>query len=140
MSRITLLGICLIFLVSCKKEGPIGPIGPVGPTGPAGAQGETGESGVNIISSDWINLQLESGVFAFVYYGKIEDERITQNIIDKGVVKLYADAFGTVHELPDYAFDGLWFTFSVGKIEVFSPTDWDTNSGYRYRFVLIPNE
>ena len=135
--------IAVLAFTSCKKEGPAGPSGPAGPAGTAGAQGTAGTDGaegsVDIVYSDWIDIDLLSGIYASFYYGKIEDERITQDILDKGVIKMYVSSIGNfVYDIPHPTFVGLYMRYSPGKIEIFSPTDWDAFSGYRYRFVLIP--
>ena len=138
LSRPAALFFLVVFtalLTSCKKEGPAGP---AGPAGPPGATGETGESGATLISSGWLDVDLLSGIYSGVYYGKIEDERITQDIVDKGVIKVYVLAFGQrAYELPNALFGSFYFSFAAGQIELFSPTQWDSPD-YKYRFVLIP--
>ena len=136
--RITTLFYLIVFtvlLTSCKKEGPVGP---AGPAGPQGETGPTGDRGATLISSGWLDVDLVSGIYSGVYYGKIEDERITQDIVDKGVIKVYVLAFGEkAYELPNTLFGSFYFSFSAGQIELFSPTQWDSPD-YKYRFVLIP--
>ncbi len=132
-SRIRINPVCIATLIvilaftSCKKEGPVGPSGPAGTQGQAGTDGVDGS--VDIVYSDWLALDLLSGIYAEVWNAKIEDERITQDILDKGVIKMYVSANTYVYEIPNALFGDLYTRYSVGKIEIFSPTDWDASSG-----------
>ena len=95
---------CLM-LVSCEDiqgtpgkdgaPGPIGvpgPTGPVGPTGPTGPTGDKGATGIaNVIYSAWIipatgNWQKISDIN---YTFSVSEAKITQDIINKGVVLAY---------------------------------------------------
>lgn len=132
-------------------QGPKGDKGSRGATGPRGATGAKGDKGdrgdrgpkgatgtANVIYSDWLSVDLKSGIYYGLYYAKINAPKLTRSILDKGVMKVYVSAGNSVYEIPNSGFDGLYLKFSVGYIEIFSPTDWDTYSGYKYRYVLIP--
>ena len=47
MRKLTIpfLILCLVYLTSCTKEGPVGPAGPQGPAGATGATGPAGPGG-----------------------------------------------------------------------------------------------
>lgn len=139
-----LFAVAFLF-AACSKEGPQGPKGDKGATGPRGATGAKGDRGpkgatgtANIIYSSWLSVDLKSGIYAGLYYAKISAPKITQSILDKGVMKVYVSSGNEVYEIPNSFFDGLYPVFSVGYLELFSPADWDTFSGYKFRYVLIP--
>lgn len=119
--------------------GPQGPAGPRGATGPAGAQGPRGPAGTaNVIYSQWLSVDLKSGIYAGVYYAKINAPKLTQSILDKGIAKVYVRSGSKVYEIPNPFFNGFYFSLSVGYLEFFSPADWDSASGYTFRYVLVP--
>ena len=91
-----------------------------------------------MVHSDWLTVQLLSGIYASTYYTSINAPELTQEILDKGVINMYVKDAGSTWQIPNASFDGLYVKFSVGKIEIFAPQPWDTNSGYKYRYVLIP--
>jgi len=99
-----LLGLMLLFSISCTKEGPIGPEGP---------QGETGATGnANVIYSDWIGgastiWSYGSGVgetsfnYPEAYSGGFYFSlaTLTQDQADKSTILVYMDKNGTGIEL-----------------------------------------
>lgn len=119
-----------IFIFTSCGEGDVGPQGAPGPKGDAGA--------ANVITSDWVGYDLKSGIFAGVYYANITAPEITQDVLDKGVIRMYIKSGTIIYDVPNPFFLGFYARYSVGAIEIFSPTDWDTASGYTVRYVIIP--
>jgi hypothetical protein len=121
-----LFSLLLVSVIACKK----------GETGPAGIQGPVGSA--NVIYSDWLSLDLKAGVYAGVYYNKITTSKVTQAVVDQGDVRMYFKSFTGILPVPSAMLPGLYYSFSLGAIEVFSPTKWDISSGYKYRYIIIP--
>jgi hypothetical protein len=105
-----LLAIIALSATSCSKDGTVGPTGSQGSTGATGAIGATGPKGdtgtANVAYSDWITppAYVKTTVFStttFTY--DITDPKITQDILDKGVVLVY------------------------GKLNGYNPTIWPTD-------------
>lgn len=144
--RLVFILLAMVLLLSaCTKEGPQGPPGPQGEQGARGETGAKGDRGskgatgtANVIYSNWLSVDLKSGIYYGVYYARIDASKITRSILDKGVMKVYISAGNKVYEIPNSTFEGLYPVFSVGYMEIFSPADWDTFSGYKFRYVLIP--
>jgi len=105
-----ILGCLLLF--SCEgpqgpagKDGDPGPIGVNGPTGPTGPTGDKGDPGTaNVIYSGWItptagNWQKVSDIN---YTFSVNEAKITQDIINNGVVLAYGrqGAASTIYLLP----------------------------------------
>lgn len=110
--------ICLsTLMVKCKKgdDGPIGPIGAKGDTGAAGANGTNGTNGAtgatgaagatgatgtaNVIYSDWIKPATYTKTVVFGLNNlnyDITTPQVTQAILDKGTVLVYARLNGYV--------------------------------------------
>ncbi len=122
-----------LFFISC--EGPEGPAGADGlegargATGTQGAQGATGAVGTtNVIYSPWItNVWVKVSNTKFVEH-EIAAPKITQEILDKGVVLVYFKETATdnfIKILPSawYINSELVFTIdsylAVGKLGVF---------------------
>jgi hypothetical protein len=117
----------VVVISSCSKEGDTGPQGPSGPQGPAGS--------VNMISSDWKSITFTGGS---PWTGELSAPELTQEILDKGVIKLYFNANSYVLEVPSEYVSGMTFLSQVGNIHIAAPQRWDATSGYSYRYVLIP--
>lgn len=101
---------------SCKKgdtgaAGPKGDTGAPGPTGPTGPKGTTGTA--NVMYSDWFtpNTYTVSTTFGTKHFSYDKAvPQITQEILDKGSVLVYA-------RLEGYA-ESLWPSGQVGKLPV----------------------
>ncbi|ANE53714.1 hypothetical protein SY85_24690 [Flavisolibacter tropicus] len=155
-----------IGITSCAKDGEVGPKGDkgdTGATGAAGAQGPQGAAGpvgtANVIYSAWTDVPftaITSSGTIVGYQAEIKDTKITADIINKGVVKLYWNA-GTaaapgIVALPYIETTGLLFPdaitinagFTIGSIVMnanfnASSTTNSSNAKIRqYRYVLIP--
>lgn len=129
--------------------GATGPVGPQGPAGPAGGSG-TGTS-TNVIYSDWFTP-------AFVDWQKITEKsysyniievKITQDIIDKGVVLAYSRqvASGPAYLLPmmletNSGLTNYNIAAALGKISITFTELLDIQgrpaTGLQYRYVIIP--
>lgn len=129
-------------IISCSKEGPAGPQGAAGIQGPQGTPGQQGNPGpvgtANVIYSDWLSYDLKAGIYYALYYARIDAPKITQAILDKGDIKIYVSSSGQVWPLPYPQMPDFSYRFSIGVIDLFSPIDWDTYSGYKIRYILIP--
>lgn len=162
-------------LFSCSKgeDGAIGPIGPQGeqgiqgPEGPAGtnggANGQDGADGIdgangadgadgadgqdgnaNVIASDWVTIDFV-GSGSLVNFD-INDSRITQEIIDKGVVLAYGRiSSSVVRSIPHTINNKSYFTLLRESDNLFrllgSSVDGSTevfNDFGSVRYVIIP--
>lgn len=138
-----------ILMQNCKTEaGPVGPAGATGATGPAGPAGATGATGAtgaagatgtaNVIYSDWATVTFTGS--STTWTGKITAPKITQEILDKGVVKTYFK-FGTdVYEgnytnLTGGSTTSIYQYLSLGAINLKSTFN---ASSYPWRYVIIP--
>lgn len=89
---------------ACGKTGPIGatgPAGPVGPQGPTGSQGPQGNANVftdtfSLVNADWLwnsgyTYSNSNGgtVTYFTRYHDVNFSKITQGILDSGMVMVY---------------------------------------------------
>ncbi len=120
-----------IFGNSCKK----GDTGPAGLTGPAGPTGATGSA--NVIYSAWTNLTFTgSGTF---WSAQITAPGVTQDIMDKGVVKTYFKFGTSVYEgnysnLTLGSNTTLYQYLTLGTINLRATF----NASYPWRYVIIP--
>lgn len=117
--------------VSCKK----------GDTGP---KGDTGVA--NAIYSPWIEVSFENGAIIrpgdTVAVASIDAPKITKDVLDKGMVKVYAN-FGTaaapnVVSVPFMEPTGYYWVradFEVGKINLTS--SWNADFSGPYRYIII---
>ncbi len=129
--------------------GPQGPAGPQGATGPQGAQGEPGTANViysdwsTPTSSDWQKLTEKNYIFG------ITEAKITQDIIDKGVVLAYCRqvANGPAYLLPLMLQTGSGLTnynvsAAIGKVNITFVELLDIQgkpaTGLQFRYVIIP--
>ncbi|WP_200837029.1 hypothetical protein [Dyadobacter sp. 3J3] len=153
--QITLAVLCLglVMMQACKgPEGPAGPAG-VGATGPAGAAGAAGAPGTaNVFYSSWAAAGPWTGInFNSVQrsYIDIPVARITQDILDKGVVLVYADlklGDTQIRQLPVTVKSGFTeelidFSLALNTLRIWS-TPFDGNAQpsatYQFRYVVIP--
>jgi hypothetical protein len=139
----------LIFMDACKVEkGDVGPIGPAGPTGATGATGAAGAVGAvgatgatgatgtaNVIYSDWANVTFTGSGTS--WSGQIAAPKITQDILDKGLVKTYFK-FGTAVYEGNYANTPtgatIYYYLTVGTINIRSTFA----ANYPWRYIIIP--
>ena len=144
--------VMFILLDACKAEkgdvgpagangangtnGAIGATGATGATGSTGATGATGATGTaNVIYSDWATVTFTGSGTS--WSGKITAPKITQDILDKGVVRAYFK-FGTeVYEgnytnIPISA--SMYYSSSIGAINMRATF----NATYLWRYVIIP--
>ncbi|OQP51853.1 hypothetical protein A4H97_27000 [Niastella yeongjuensis] len=117
--------------VSCKK----------GDTGP---KGDTGVA--NAIYSPWIDVQFTDGALVrpgdTVAVATIPAPQITKDVLDKGLVKVYAN-FGTAADpnivaIPYLEPTGYFWVnanFEVGNINLSS--SWDADFSAPYRYIII---
>ncbi len=160
-----LIGVVIISTVGfgqtgCKPEdGPMGQEGPQGEQGPQGTQGEQGVPGTaNVMYSDWITFDVsvwkqvtEFGRVTQLY--EIQEERITEDLINTGVVMVYIRFGGSSapRSLPVTGYvttstkeQHIWYRLVTGKIIlVFHNLNDNINpgtfgSGNQYRYVIIP--
>ncbi len=127
--------------VSCKGE--------IGPAGPAGADGKDGVDGnANVIASSWITPEWSASdttIAEFIY----DDNEITADILNNGVVLSYVDWYGDlsqVHSLPlTYVYSGYNINYnvtsSVGHIRwwFISLTSYTPPETLKFRYVIIPS-
>ncbi len=122
----------IIGVTSCKK-GDTGPAGATGPAGPTGATGATGTA--NVIYSPWAPLAFTGSGAS--YSARITAPGVTQDIMDKGVVKTYfkfgtAVYEGTYHNQSTNS--GIYQYLTVGFINLVANFD----ASYPWRYVIIP--
>src|SRR5690348_2162425 len=90
---ISTLPFALLLLVSsCADDGPVGPAGPAGPPGPTGATGSP-----NVVYGAWFKpdsyeMTTLFGIKNFAHTQQVP--AITQEVLDKGVVLVYAKLLG----------------------------------------------
>ena len=127
--------ICISLLASvtsCKKGDP-GATGPAGPAGPTGATGAAGTA--NVIYSPWATVNFTGSGSS--YTAKITAPQVTQDIMDKGVVKTYFKFGSTVYEGNYHnqaTNSGIYQYLSVGFINLVANFD----ASYPWRYVIIP--
>jgi hypothetical protein len=110
----------IITLIQCQKGGvgPQGEQGAAGQQGPAGQQGQTGTA--NVIHSDWFRpadtdwIETDMDLVDRFSYD-IAAPGVTQNILDSGVVLVYAKLL----QYPDW----IWASNEIGLLPV-SITYW----------------
>lgn len=120
-------------------KGDQGAQGPAGPRGATGAQGPAGS--VNVTYSNWLSVGTGSSTAV-----TISAPKLTQAILDRGVVAVYAKVFkggpttllGT-YRVPFQSPHGEYVEFSVavGSIRVYA-TGSMLLSDYQFRYILIP--
>jgi hypothetical protein len=130
------------FLITSCGEGEVGPTGQPGPQGATGAKGDKGDPGAaNVITSEWLEYNFEYDISALRYETIIPAPELTQEILDKGVIKMYLHVSNAIYDIPSPRWDGLFMAYTVGKIYLYSQKDWDTGTdNFTVRYVLIPSE
>ena len=135
--------VMFILLDACKAEkgevGPAGANGTNGATGATGAIGGTGATGAtgtaNVIYSDWTTVAFTGSGTS--WSGKITAPKITQDILDKGVVKAYFKFGSDIYE-GSYvsAVNGaiMHYFINLGAINIRSTF----NATYPWRYIIIP--
>ncbi|MDB2606263.1 collagen-like protein [Zobellia sp.] len=144
------------------EQGPVGPQGPAGEDGESqgvpgeqGEQGEPGQDGVdgedgedgnaNVIASEWIASELELNDAALDSSFTIEDDQITQPIIDRALIMVYGDGKSNLaYPLPEtYLNQHYAFYVTLGGLTIFGQsTDGvaTTFNGHNnFRYIIIPS-
>ena len=153
-----------LLMFGCADDGPAGPAGPTGAAGPVGATGATGATGTaNVIYGSWFkpasyDMTTIFGVKTFTHTEAIP--AITQEVLDKGVVLIYAKLLGysatlwpvnQVGQLPitltysqgaQMQYDNWSANASVGNLKITfvnSVNYYNTISAqHEFRYVIIP--
>jgi hypothetical protein len=148
---IAILLLSLVFVQACK--GPEGPQGPAGTSTPGadGAPGAPGPAGsANVFHSSWT----KAGSWGKILYNSIDRfyidvpaPRITQDILDKGVVLVYAKVNDSnVRPLPltiksKFTEEFIDFSLSVTSLRIWSTpieANVEPSTTYEFRYVVIP--
>ena len=123
----------VLFLFNSCKKGDPGPAGATGPAGPTGVAGPTGTA--NVIYSPWANLTFTGSGTS--WSAQITAAGVTQDIMDKGVVKTYFK-FGTSVYEGNYSNittgASIYQFLSVGLINLRATFA----ANYPWRYVIIP--
>ena len=150
---LAILLIGLVFIQGCK--GPEGPAGPAGPAG-AGTPGATGPAGpagtANVFYSSWA----AAGTWSKTTYNSlvrsyidVAAPRITQDILDKGAVLVYAKVNTSdnyVRQLPvslksQFTEEYIDYTLQVNTLRIWSTpiaATVDPSTAYQFRYIVIP--
>ena len=151
---LAILFIGLVFTQACKgPEGPAGPAGKDGTIGKDGATGPTGPAGTaNVFYSSWS----PAGTWGKTTYNSlvrsyidVTAPRITQDVLDKGVVLVYAKvntSDGYVRQLPvslksQFTEEYIDYTLQVNTLRIWSTpivATVDPSSAYQFRYVVVP--
>lgn len=161
--QLTAIILIVTAFIGCNPEdgaeGPQGAKGEQGIQGPPGPQGEQGESGTaNVMYTEWINFDnsnwnqvTEFGRVTQLY--EIEEERITEEIINNGIVLMYIRLGGApaprLLPLTGYVTSSsleqhIWYRLETGSITLaFHNLNNTTNPGTfgssnSYRYIIIP--
>lgn len=127
---------------STGATGPRGEKGDRGPQGPAGPRGATGPQGpagsVDVIYGSWTALPSTG-----THY-EMNVPQLTQAILDRGVVAVYAKAFkGTTligtYKLPvsSPASRDIKYSIALNSIAIFASSTMEAGE-FQFRYVLIP--
>jgi len=134
------LGLLLLSLTNCTKEGPEGPQGQPGPAGPAGPQGQPGTPGApgspgtaNVFYSDWITIRLSATNQPDIFVQTINAPSITADVENSGAVLMYYQFANFVYPLP---LNPLWYNFQAGRLMLYASNN--TPNGEKVRYVVIP--
>ena len=142
-----MMALSAVLVISCSAEdgedGAIGPQGPQGIQGEAGQDGQNGADGnANVVASDWIASAFPTEASSYTTF-QINDNSITEEIIETGVVLAFGRQGGGVWSLPD-SYDNHTYSFflNTGTIDFEAYTlDFSEDQFDRYiefRYVLIP--
>lgn len=150
---LAILLISLAFTQACKgPEGPAGPagVGTPGQTGPAGPAGPAGTANVFYSSwaaaGPWGKTTYNSLVRSYI---DIPAPRLTQDVLDKGVVLVYGKVNTSdnyVRQLPitlksQFTEEFIDYTLSINSLRIWSTpiaATVDPSSAYQFRYVVIP--
>ncbi|HEY9560166.1 MAG TPA: hypothetical protein VIR29_05190 [Anseongella sp.] len=149
-----LAGLALaLALTACEKEGPIGPEGPQGPQGEQGVQGSKGDKGTaNVIYSQWDYLKypIRDTIIdgSHMKVSEILAPKLTENIMESGLIMVYMRFGATVYALPYISDAGgkpseINFRSRAGKIFITRFAFDDSGSiniggSLQFRYILIP--
>jgi hypothetical protein len=150
---LAILMIGLVFAQACK--GPEGPQGPAGVSTPGkdGAAGPAGPAGsANVFYSSWAKAGTWSKTnFNSIVrsYIDVTAPRITQDILDKGVVLVYAKVNvgdNNVRQLPlsiksQFTEEYIDFSLNVNTLRIWSTpieATVEPATTYEFRYVVIP--
>ena len=154
----SVLAVALLWLGSCGgTEGPVGPIGPAGPQGTIGQVGPQGPAGAaNVIYSNWAKAGSWQRITQFgterFFFDIINVSRLTQAVLDQGVVLVYAKLEtenNEVRQLPALVYaqfteDNIDFTLRLNRIRVWSipmrgpATPITPSPNHEFRYIIIP--
>lgn len=146
-----LLTASVFCLTACRsgRDGDPGPQGPKGDAGAAGATGPKGDTGAtgpkgdpgtaNVIYSSWFDVTFAAS--GTLYTASLPAPPLTQDILDKGDIRVYWRENGRVITLPyTEAINGTLYTvhprFFVGRIDLRASYPIPTAQPMRY--VIIP--
>ncbi|MDH7462696.1 hypothetical protein QEG73_15470 [Chitinophagaceae bacterium 26-R-25] len=135
-----------VFAVSCQKgdAGPAGATGAAGPAGPAGPAGAAGTA--NIYYSKWFNAsgvtKIDSakntdGTYTYLFGFSITEALVTDDIVNKGMVKVYINV-GTTAAPTVVEADAYGFTVGVRKGAILLNYIDVSFPAYPFRYVIIP--
>lgn len=136
-------------LINTSCEGEDGAIGPQGEQGAQGEQGTQGNPGTaNVIYSDWIASGLEQNVSDGFDAFDINASEITQEVMDTGVILVYAKQGIAVYQIP-LTLNGninesyYYRVFNIGELNIaVEGANGVTNIGapflQLFRYVIIP--
>lgn len=137
----------IIALAGFSCEGPVGPADPEGLTGSEGPQGEKGDPGsVDIIYSDWSQLDWNLNDSSTYLYHKMEVNELTEEFIESGgVLLMYIKFENHIYPIPfSGGNDYINYNISIPGNLMISVGTYD-GSGVEafleegeYRYILIP--
>ena len=150
---LAILLIGLVFMQGCKgPEGPAGPAGEGAPgaTGPAGPTGPAGSA--NVFYSSWA----AAGTWSKTTYNSllrsyidIAAPRITQDVLDKGLVLVYAKVNTSdnyVRQLPvtlksQFTEEYIDYTLQINTLRIWSTpiaATVEPSTAYQFRYIVVP--
>ncbi|WP_090335710.1 collagen-like triple helix repeat-containing protein [Dyadobacter koreensis] len=150
---LAILLIGLVFMQGCKgPEGPAGPAGEgtPGATGPAGPTGPAGSA--NVFYSSWA----AAGTWSKTTYNSllrsyidIAAPRITQDVLDKGLVLVYAKVNTSdnyVRQLPvtlksQFTEEYIDYTLQINTLRIWSTpiaATVEPSTAYQFRYIVVP--
>ena len=133
LKLLSILVACAAILVMGCSKGNTGPAGPAGATGPDSA-----------LHSPWIQVSMTQGVDNnndTFYFQNITAPKITQNILDSGLVLGYISFIGSNGDENVFnASESFNVTYTVGNVNLVDyngDLSYD-NTGYLFRYVIVP--
>ena len=146
LTKILMIAVIAI-MASCTKEGPQGPAGTNGATGPAGPIGPEGPIGnANVMYSDWFDAGAwtTSTTGSEKFYFDRPEAKITQAILDNGVVLAYTKLISdgsNIRALPaNTATSTFWnYILTVGNIRFTTNLASTPRPTNKFRYVIIPS-